>query len=201
LINSELLSGLAGKGWYNLWREFVSGKPFRKAAMKNKLIVIGLACAVLNASDASARPLRSIAITNSAGLAFGSFVAGAGGTVTVSPLGVRTNTGGVVLIPAGGGAAASFNVVGRQRGANQNPNHTHSYSITLPANGTVTITSGANSMAVNNFVSNPPAGNGTGTLAVGTITQTLTVGARLTVAAGQAPGSYSGTFNVTVVFP
>jgi len=169
--------------------------------MKKKLLLIGLACAMLSASDASARPLRSISITNSGGLAFGSFAAGAGGTVTVSPLGVRTNTGSVVLIPAGGGTAASFNVVGVQRGRNQNPNHTHSYSITLPANGTVTITSGANSMAVNNFVSNPVAGNGTGTLAVGTISQTLTVGATVTVASGQAPGSYSGTFNVTVVFP
>jgi len=169
--------------------------------MKIKLLLIGLACAVLNASDASARPLQSISITNSAGLAFGSFVAGVGGTVTVSPLGVRTSAGSVVLIPSGGGAAASFNVVGVQRGPNQNPNHTHSYSITLPANGTVTITSGANSMAVNNFISNPPAGNRTGTLARGTISQTLTVGARLTVAASQAPGNYSGTFNVIVVFP
>jgi len=67
------------------------------------------------------------------------------------------------------------------------------YSITLPT--TYTITSGANNMTVTTFTSTP---SGTGTLSGGT--QTVNVGATLSVAASQAAGTYTnGTgFPVTV---
>jgi hypothetical protein len=168
-----------------------------KANLIKCLLLAALGITALAVSKVWANPLFFIQITNTAGLAFGSFAAGTGGTVTVSPAGVRTKTGGVVLVSSGAGSSSRFNV----RGFTFPTNHTHTYSITLPANGTVTITSGGNSMAVNNFVSTPPAGVSTGTLAVGTQTQTLNVGATLTVGSGQAPGNYSGTFTVTVVFP
>lgn len=124
-----------------------------------------------------------IAISNTAGMAFGKFVAGSGGAVTVSPGGVRSASGNVVLVPSGAGAAAQFAVSG-------DANLT--YAISLPAAGT--LVNGANSMAVSTFTSSPSP---TGTLGAGG-TQTLSVGATLNVGSNQATGSYSGAFDVTV---
>jgi hypothetical protein len=126
-----------------------------------------------------------IAISNTQGLAFGKFVAGSAGSVTVSPGGVRSTSGGVVLMSSGAGAAAQFAVSGDANAT---------YVISLPADGTVSLASGANSMAVNTFTSSPSP---TGTLGAGG-TQTLSVGATLSVGSNQASGSYSGSFDVTV---
>jgi hypothetical protein len=120
-------------------------------------------------------------------LAFGSLVAASGGAVVVSvnpP--ARGATGNVFPLRSGTWSAASFSVSG-------DPNA--SYSITLPANGVVFLTSGPNSMAVNSFNSHPA----TGQLASGG-TQTLSIGATLSVGANQANGSYSGNFTVTVEY-
>ncbi len=145
-------------------------------------VLAALACALLGASVSWA---AVIAISNTQGLAFGKFVAGSAGTVTVSPAGVRSASGGVVLVPSGAGAAAQFSVTG-------DPNLT--YAITLPGDGAVSLTSGANSMAVTTFTSSPSP---TGTLGAGG-TQTLLVGATLSVGSNQATGNYSGAFDVTV---
>lgn len=131
-------------------------------------------------------------IVNTQALAFGSFAAGSGGSVTVSAAGVRSAGGGVVLLSSGAGAAAQFSVTG-------DPNV--SYSITLPADGDVSLTSGANRMAVNNFTSSPSATMpSTGLLSAGG-SQTLMVGATLGVGINQASGSYSGSFDVIVNYP
>lgn len=145
-------------------------------------ILVALAGALMAASVSWA---AVIAISNTQGLAFGKFVAGSGGSVTVSPAGGRSASGGVVLLSSGAGAAAQFSVTG-------DPSVT--YAISLPGNGVVSLTSGSNSMALNNFTSSP---NLTGALSVGG-SQTLTVGTTLSVGSNQASGSYSGTFNVTV---
>lgn len=118
-------------------------------------------------------------------LAFGKFVAVSGGTVTLSPAGARTASGSIQLVPSGAWAAAQLMVSG---------DPSLSYSISLPANGTVTLQSGANSMVLIGFTSNP---TGTGQLSGGGA-QTLMVGATLSVASSQPIGSYSGTFGVTV---
>jgi len=171
-----------------------------KKSAKKYLLLLTLVCIGAAAAQAWATPIYFMWITNNTtGLAFGSMAAGTGGTVTVSPAGVRTKTGGVVLVSSGAGSADSFTVHGFTLPLNSN--HTHTYSITLPANGTVTLSSGGNNMAVNNFLSSPPAGTSTGTLATGTVDQILNVGATLTVGASQAPGTYSGTYTVTVVYP
>lgn len=123
-------------------------------------------------------------ITNSSALSFGAFVAGTGGTVVVDPTGFRSQTGGVMLVPQGLGTAAQFSVTGTAGAA---------YAITLPA--TAALSDGNNhSMALNGFVSYPGA---TGTLSVGG-TQSLSVGATLTVSPAQPPGSYTGSFDVIV---
>lgn len=134
-------------------------------------------------------------ITNSGALSFGAFVAGTGGSIVVAPSGGRSRTGGVMLVPQGGIAtAAQFSVTG-DAGA--------TFAITLPADGTmVELTSGSNTMAVHGFSSSPavqslpPDRIVRGTLTGGS--QPLSVGATLTVGPAQTPGSYTGSFAVTV---
>jgi len=113
------------------------------------------------------------------------FVGGSPGTCVVSPLGVRSSTGGVGLGGTYSTGAATFTVGGDPLAA---------FSVTLP--GATTMTSGVDGMTVNGFTSDP---DGAGQLdAVGI--QTLTIGATLNVGANQAPGDYSGSFSVTVSY-
>lgn len=128
----------------------------------------------------------AISLGNTQALAFGAFVAGAGGSVVIAPSGARSASGGVVLVSSNAGAAAQFTVSG-------DPNFT--YAITLPANGTVTLGDGAgHSMSVSNFTSSPSL---TGQLSGGG-SQQLSVGATLNVGNNQPTGAYSGSFIVTV---
>jgi hypothetical protein len=139
-------------------------------------------------SNASATIVGPIGITNTAAMNFGNVAVGAsGGTVVMTPASVRSITGGVTLpVVTGTVQAASFNVTGAAN---------YTYAITLPSTPT-TISTGGNNMTVDNFTSSPSP---TGTLD-GAGTQTLTVGATLNVAAGQAAGTYTSAtpFTVTV---
>jgi hypothetical protein len=144
--------------------------------------LLALTLAAWVASDGWAAP---IAISNTQLLTFGKFAAGSGGSVTVSPAGARSAGGGVVLVSSGGGSAALFSVSG-------DPNLT--YAISLPANGAVSLAAGANIMAVSNFSSSPSP---TGQLNAGG-TQTLSVGATLSVGTNQPTGNYSASFDVFV---
>jgi hypothetical protein len=132
-----------------------------------------------------------LVVSNTRTLAFGSFAAASGGTVTLAPSGARSRTGGVVLVAAGGAAtSAAFSV------SDTDPaNASRTYLITLPDDGAVTLGSGASTMAVNGFTSNPST---FGALSGGS--QILTVGATLTVGANQPAGTYSGNFSVIVNF-
>lgn len=126
-------------------------------------------------------------LSNSAGLSFGAFTAGSGGTILVGSSGARSKTGSVLLVSQGAAAAAAqFTVSGT-------PNAV--FTISLPADGTVLLSDGAShTMALNGFISSP---NAVGTLSGGG-SQLITVGATLTVGNQQAPGAYSGSFTVTV---
>ena len=120
-------------------------------------------------------------------LSFGKFVAGSGGSVTIAPNGARSRSGGVILINSAGAGSAGFNVAQLKGGTNK------SVVMSLPANGTVSISSGASSMSLANFI------NDSGTvLPLTPAGLILNIGATLTVAPNQAPGTYSGTFNLTV---
>lgn len=152
------------------------------------LFSAGNAAAVVGSSPISAEIVSSLAITNTASLNFGQIAAGASaGTVTMTPLGIRVPVG-VTLGNQGTSSASSFTVTGSPLNL---------YTIVLPADGTVTLTSGAHpAMGVNTFLSLP--------LLIGTLgltgNQTLLVGATLSVGANQPNGTYSGTFNVTVAY-
>jgi hypothetical protein len=146
-------------------------------------ITVGVVLAVLAVSASTA---AEISIQNTQGLSFGSFVAGSGGTVTVSPSDTRSAGGGVMLMSLSAGAAARFTVSGDALAT---------YTIQLPGNNFVKLTGPGAEMAVNDFTSSPSGAGGDLGL---TGSQTLTVGATLSVGSGQASGSYSGTFTVTV---
>jgi len=65
-------------------------------------------------------------------------------------------------------------------------------TITLPLDGTCTVISGRNSMAVDGFIRNPLVGSLVGG------PETFNVGATLTVGADQPIGTYLGTYPVSV---
>lgn len=139
-------------------------------------------------ATATATIVTPISITKNVDMNFGNIAvqASTGGTVELSPGGVRIASGGVTL-PVNNGTvtAASFTI---------NGSGNYTYSITLPSSPLI-ITSGANTMTVDAFTSSPSA---IGTLTAGT--QTLTVGATLNVAAAEPAGTYTSTtpFDVTV---
>ena len=139
-------------------------------------------------AKATANIITPIKIAKRADLNFGNIVAGTGiGTVIVDTEGDRTSTGDVILPSATLGTvnAAEFTVTGLANAT---------YAITLPESINISTT-GGETMTVTDFTSNP---SGTGTLAGGT--QTLSVGARLNVGAGQVAGDYTGEFSVTVAY-
>jgi hypothetical protein len=131
---------------------------------------------------------QQINLANTRGIDFGRFVAGTGGTVIMSENGIRSRTGGVVLLNSPGAGQATFSVSKSSNGGGNK-----AVIVTLPSNGSTRLTSGSNSMAVNAFVNSTP----------GTVTTAgtpMSVGATLTVGANQPAGTYSGSFSVIVNF-
>ncbi len=126
-------------------------------------------------------------ITNTASMGFGRFVPNGGGAISVDINGLRTRSGGVVLLSSSA-SPARYAISGHG-------NDKRIYILTLPANGSVALRSGAHAMPVNSFVSNAPAG---GLLPAGA--QSISVGATLQVAPSQSPGIYSGSFQVILEY-
>ena len=134
----------------------------------------------------SADALPPIQVSTFAELGFGQvFSTTASGTVTISPAGERTKSGGVILGSGLGVSQARFTVAGDLLTA---------YSITLPS--LVTLTAGGRSMTVDGLVSTPA---GSGNLGP-TGAQLMSVGATLHVSAGQVSAAYSGSLPVTVAY-
>lgn len=136
-------------------------------------------------------------IANNDSMLFGSFVAGSGGTVTIgASSGARSATGGVSLINSTY-RAARFAVSCTTGGGSDACTSTSTYTVSSIAD--TTLTSGGNSMAIGNFtVYSVNTANSSGQLSGGT--DTLKAGATLTVGSNQVPGSYSGSFSVTVAY-
>lgn len=142
---------------------------------------------LLMASVTSAQ-LNPLSIGNTRSLSFGSFVAQAGGIVTISPTSARSATGSVVMVPSQSGHSAQFTVQGDADA---------SYTIDLPADSTVVLSGPGTDMALTGFTSEPSgAGGRLGT----TGDQVLSVGASLQVGADQTQGDYSGSFTVIVTY-
>jgi hypothetical protein len=134
-------------------------------------------------------------LTATRGLSFGSFVASNGGTITVSPLGVRSQTGTVGLITLrSNSSAAQFSISGGPSNA--------TFSLGLPADraAALELMGGAGgrgtAMPLTNFVSSL----GPSPTLTSSGTQQFSVGATLHVQPNQPVGDYSATINVTVQF-
>ncbi len=171
----------------------------KRNKMKNLIKTIVTTAAVLGCTSSSfaqatatasssATIITPISIAKTVDMNFGNLaVSGTlSGTTTLAPAGTRTTGGaGGVTLPATTGtvSAASFTVTG-QGG--------YSYIITLPTS--CTLTSAGHTMIMGSFTSSPSV---TGLLAPGG-TQTLTVGATLTVSAAQAAGTYTNAAGVPV---
>ena len=124
-----------------------------------------------------------IAISATTALSFGSIQPfSTSGTLTVSTSGATTPIN--VTEMAGGTVSEGVFTVTGEGGA--------AFSITLPSS--TTLSSGANSMTVNNFQHD--AGT-TPTLAGGG-SRDVSIGATLNVGPDQSNGTYTGTYNVTV---
>ena len=139
-------------------------------------LVSGLATGV---EDAAAQVEK---IENDGNLEFGNAAGDAdvAGTVVLSPAEAKTVTGGA--FDFGGGLEAVLFVIILQ-------NDNDPYSCTVP---TFQVTSGANSMNVDTFTSNPPlSGTMPGT------EEDMFIGATVHLAAGQPAGNYSGTITLT----
>jgi len=136
-------------------------------------------------ANAAATIVTPISITKTVDLNFGAIVpSDAAGTVTVGTDNSISGTGGVTLIPQlGAHSAASFTVNGAIGAL---------FYVTLP--GDVTISSATESMTVSDFTS-----SATGALDASGA-EDFNVGATLAVAASQSPGTYEGTFDVTVTY-
>lgn len=160
----------------------------------------GVMAASVDAS-ATATVVTAIQISKDADLVFGKFVADAtrADTIAISAYGeARTTGAGIVILAPGDNNPALFTVSGTADS---------SFEIKMPTE--ITITSSANSMAVNRFESFLITGAGTSrnlgemgkltSLTPGSIvTQKFRVGATLNVTAAQPTGTYTGTFTVTV---
>jgi Domain of unknown function (DUF4402) len=118
-------------------------------------------------------------------LAFGKLAASSSGTCTVSPAGVRSVTGSVMVVGSTATAGA-LTITGT-------PSAT--YHVTLPGSITLTGPSAA-TLTVDTFTS-----ASTPTLALnGSGNGSLTVGATVHISPGQTSGAYTGSFNVNVAY-
>jgi Domain of unknown function (DUF4402) len=125
----------------------------------------------------------ALEVTTQSTLSFGQFMTTTtSGTVTVSPSGSRTRSGGVALGNDFGVAAASFLITGEPNTA---------YSISLPSS--CTLSADGKSLTADDFTSSP---SGMGILGPGG-TQSVTLGATLHVGIRQSAAAYSGSYAVT----
>lgn len=139
----------------------------------------GAQAATANA-EARARVLRALTLANNnRPLNFGAVVSTASaGDITISPGGIRSCD--ATISCSGTVAAAQFDLTG-----------TATEVVTIDAQPSVTLTSGANSMSATLLESAATATlDATGAAA-------FSVGGTLTVAANQAEGVYTGNFTVT----
>lgn len=145
-------------------------------------------------ADAQATIITPIAISKTTDLNFGvmSVSATTAGTCVLSTSNGRTATGGVNLSTTGTQSSnAAYTITGQEDAT---------FAITLPGSATVTKEVGV-TMNIKDFtarVQDAGADATTGTLTGGT--RTMSVGATLEVAAGQATGVYNGSFDVTVAY-
>ncbi len=140
-------------------------------------------------ATASATIVAPITIVNTTPMNFGSIIASvAGGTVKLDSVGNARTASGVTLTTLGTATPASgvFTVTGTTG---------YTFNVTLPGSASTLTNPSSNTMSLGTFRTNATNAN---LLASGSYV--FGVGATLVVGANQAPGVYSGTYNVTVTY-
>ena len=167
------------------------------AAATGALFVANPALAAAKTGLAKTVVVSRLSFLNVEELEFGSLLAGAAaGTVIISPAGVRSKTGGVTLV--NGGLVQPARFAGRGT-----VNQTVLISIAT-ATSTLRRVGGTETMALDRLtIGSTPTAVLTTTPQSFRITSptgifNFPVGGRLSVAANQAPGDYTGTFSVTL---
>ncbi len=158
------------------------------------LLLVALSFISLNTNASTVATNASVQVENyplqllkSTDLTFGT-IAPSGtlpGSVLVSPGGAVTANGGVTIISSASAYPAAYIVYGV-------PNST--FSVILPSEAI--ITNGSSNMVIRDFA---PSMGATATIYPEGF-YSFTLGATLIVSPGQLPGTYSGTFNVTVAY-
>jgi hypothetical protein len=142
-----------------------------------------------SANTASANIIKIITISEEAELNFGDIVPSEDlGTVVIAPAGVRSFTGGVTLLNGylTVHSAAEFSVTG---------DNNKTFIITLPNNTEIKLSKAdGEDMDVTNFTHNSTLTTDVNGDA------SFNVGATLNVNADQAPGLYTGAYDVTVAY-
>lgn len=172
-----------------------ASRPPLHAALVAAAVIAAVPAGAADRATAAvtANVVEPIAIASGAALSFGTFAnGGTQGSVTVSTAGTLTSSGGVSHT-AGPAAAASFAITGA-------PGATFRLAATV-----VALTDGKGHTMPLDLIGDfdgagatTPGMPAAGTLAGGS--QTLHLGGRLSVAAGQAPGAYSGEIGVEVSY-
>jgi hypothetical protein len=160
------------------------------------LVLLSFSCKVYSQASVTAQAfaevISALTATETSQLNFGKFSPEVqGGQVIVTPDGVRSTSGSVIL---SGGIANSgiFYITGAPDAA---------FSIQLPSGPAIlTHHNSSKTMVVSNWVSYPRAGNGTGILANGQ--QFVYLGATLNVGSmlDNPVGMYSGAFTLTFAY-
>lgn len=160
----------------------------RPGAARFPPTVLALLLALLPAArEACAQTV--IVLSNTRGMNFGSFAASSGGSIVLNAAtGARSKTGTVILLNSPAAAQATYNISKSKSGT-----VSRTVSISLPANNTVQLSSGASTMFVNNFVASPATIS-----SVPNGGMALSVGATLFVGPGQPAGNYTGAYAITV---
>ena len=157
-----------------------------------------MAQATLLHNTAGATLLTTIGLSQTSGLNFGTIAIGAGpGTVSINTAGNRTieSGSGITLLTSGVSAphAGVFSVTGTAG---------YTYSVAMP--GTITVSSGANTMTIDSYVAKADAGTEAAynsatayTIPVGGVS-TYYIGGLLHISSSQAQATYAGEYAVTV---
>jgi len=128
----------------------------------------------------------ALVTSNPTDMDFGSYVGGTTGTIAMPALGGAMVYSGVIPVGAGTGVAATFDLTTTQRNCRR-----LDLTITLPAS--ITILNGGVPITINNLVMDPT----TNPIRVRrNRTYTLSIGGTLQAVAGDAPGPYTGPFDV-----
>ncbi len=146
-------------------------------------LVSGAALAADISNDAGATIGQALTMRATQALEFGLIIPGEqAGNVTLTAGGVRSCDAALTCL-GNSEQAAAYSVFGQDG---------QSYTITLPENNAVELTSGNNKMTITEFSASKPSG----TLVSGT--DTFTVGGVLVVGQNQPTGRYEGSFTVSV---